>query len=139
VVVGIDGSEPSLAALDFAFDHASRTGLSLDVVHAWEIPAIVSPTVTPTFSTSQLLIDFRGAETRSAAEVLAGYAERYPDVHVRQEVIHGVATRELVAASEHAALIVVGSRGHGGFLGLLLGSVSHGVSHNARCPVAVVH
>ncbi|MFN8126409.1 MAG: universal stress protein [Candidatus Nanopelagicales bacterium] len=139
VVVGVDGSKPALKALDFAFDHASRRGLKLRVVHTWEVPPIGAITGVPTFSPPELLADIKGNEMRTTAEVLAGHRDRYPDVRVVQDVQRGSPVQVLTDLSEHSALVVVGSRGRGGFVGLLLGSVSHGVVHHARCPVAVVH
>jgi len=139
VIVGVDGSAPSVKALDFAFDYASRRHLTLHVMHAWEVPPIGTLSVTPTIKPQEILDDIKGAEVRATSEVLAGHAEDYPDVKVVQEVVHGSAVHELAAASKDAALVVVGSRGRGGFLGLLLGSVSHGVVHHAKSPVVVVH
>lgn len=139
IVVGVDGSEPALAALDWAFDEASRRGLSLRVIHTWEVPPIGAITGVPTFSPPELLEDIRSSEMRSTAEAIAGHRERYPDVTVTQDVERGSPVHILCAASEHAAMVVVGSRGRGGFVGLLLGSVSHGIIHHAKCPVAVVH
>jgi nucleotide-binding universal stress UspA family protein len=139
VVVGVDGSPPAVLALDWAFDHASRRGHSLHVVHTWEVPPIGAITGVPTFSPPELLEDIRSSEMRTTAEVLAGHRDHYPDVEVKQSVERGSPVQVLVAASEHAALVVVGSRGRGGFAGLLLGSVSHGVVHHAKSPVAVVH
>lgn len=139
VVVGVDGSKPALKALDFAYDYASRRGLRLRVVHTWEVPPIGAITGVPTFSPPELLQDIKGNEMRVTAEALAGHSDRYPDVRVEQEVVRGTPVQTLAELSQHAALVVVGSRGRGGFLGLLLGSVSHGVLHHAHCPVAVVH
>lgn len=139
LVVGIDGSAPAMKALDFAFDYASRRHLRLHVLHAWEVPPIGAITSTPTITPQELLTDLKGAEARATAEVLAGHRDNYPDVSVEQDVVHGSAVAELAKASQDAALVVVGSRGRGGFLGLLLGSVSHGVVHHAKSPVVVVH
>jgi nucleotide-binding universal stress UspA family protein len=72
------------------------------------------------------------------SEALAGMCERYPDVEVEQRLIQGHAAGNLVDASRKAQLLVVGSRGRGGFKGLLLGSVSQAALHHAHCPVAVV-
>lgn len=139
VVVGVDGSPPALKALDFAFDHASRRGNVLRVVHTWEVPPIGAITGVPTFSPPELLADIKGNEMRTTSEVLAGHSERYPDVKVIQDVQRGAPVHVLTELSDHTALLVVGSRGRGGFVGLLLGSVGHGVLHHARCPVAIVH
>lgn len=139
VVVGIDGSPQSVKALDFAFDHASRAGLSLRVIHAWELPSVIATTTSPNFSAPEILHDFKGVAARRTAEVLAGHREKWPEVRVTADPEQGVPARRLVEASEHAALVVVGSRGHGGFAGLMLGSVSHYVGHHAHCPVAIVH
>lgn len=139
VVVGVDGSKPALKALDFAYDYASRGGLRLRVVHTWEVPPIGAITGVPTFSPPELLQDIKGNEMRITAEALAGHSDRYPDVTVVQDVVRGTPVQTLAEMSDRAALVVVGSRGRGGFLGLLLGSVSHGVLHHAHCPVAVVH
>lgn len=138
VVVGIDGSSDSLGALAFAFDHASRHGLRLVTVHTWDIPPIGALTGVPAPEPPELLQSRAEAEVRSAVEELAGFSQRYPDVDVEHRVIRGPATPNLVAESAGAALLVVGSRGRGGFAGLLLGSVSHGVLHQAKCNVAVV-
>lgn len=139
VIVGVDGSKQAVKALDFAYDYASRRGLRLRVVHTWEVPPIGAITGVPTFSPPELLHDIKGNEMRITAEVLAGHADRYPDVTVEQEIRRGTPVQTLGDMSQRAALVVVGSRGRGGFLGLLLGSVSHGVLHHAHCPVAVVH
>ena len=71
-------------------------------------------------------------------EAIARWAEKFPNVHVRTHVMQGRPADVLVDASEGAELVVVGSRGRGGFRGLLLGSVSRSVLHRAHCPVAVV-
>ena len=139
VVVGVDGSPEAMRALNFAFDFASRRRLSLRVMHAWEVPPIASFSASRTLSPLQVLSDIEGAEERATAEVLAGHAERYPDVHVAVDVVHGNPAAQLVGASATAAAVVVGSRGRGGFLGLALGSVSHTLLHHAQSPVIVVH
>jgi nucleotide-binding universal stress UspA family protein len=139
VVVGIDGSPPSRKALEFAVEHASLSGLRLRVLHAWEMPAVLSPTTHETFSAGEILRDFKGAASRGTAEMVAGVAQEWPDVRVEQEVVQGMAAKRLIEVSENAALLVVGSRGHGGFVGLLLGSVSNYVGHHAKCPVVIVH
>ncbi|MFC7615699.1 universal stress protein [Actinokineospora soli] len=117
VVVGVDGSAHSVEAIAFAFGEAQRLGAGVVAVTAG----------------SQ-----EDEAARALAESVAGWAERYPDVPVRRSVVRGHAARALVDAAADAALLVVGSRGAGGFRGMLLGSVSQGVLHHATCPVAIV-
>lgn len=138
MVVGVDGSEHSLKALRWAFEQASFTGLSLHVLHSWEIPPTWSMVEVPSYEPEILIRDYGNAELRDTSEAMAGFRDDFPDVKVRQEVMKGSPVKALVKASEHAEMVVVGSRGLGGFRGLLLGSVSHAVVHKAACPVAVV-
>jgi nucleotide-binding universal stress UspA family protein len=77
--------------------------------------------------------------SRLLAEALAGWTEKFPDVDVRQVTAHEAPVAALVTASAGAEVVVIGSRGAGGFRALLLGSVGHDVLHRAHCPVAVVH
>lgn len=137
VVVGIDGSPHSLAAIAFAFDEASRHGWELVVIHAWDVPAfdlIVSPQGAVPFP----LADVADSEIRLAAEVLAGFRTDYPDVTVQERLVRAPAVQAILEASVDAALIVVGTRGHGPAVGAVLGSVSNGLLHRASVPVAVV-
>jgi nucleotide-binding universal stress UspA family protein len=136
VVVGVDGSPTSLSAVDYAFDQASRWGLPLVAVHAWELPSLFG-TVPPWLPDE--VEEIRMAEKVVLSESLAGHMERYPDVSVTSVVHRGGPAHVILAAAEDAELLVVGSRGLGGFRGLLLGSVSQAVLHHATCPVAVVH
>lgn len=130
VVVGVDGSTGSRKALEFAFDHASRSGSSVAAIHAWRNLARGLP--------GDGLIEEIQAAERVLAEALAGFADQYPDVEVSAEAIPIAPQRALADASQAAELVVVGSRGLGAFAGLLLGSVSQSVLHHAQCPVAVV-
>jgi hypothetical protein len=136
VVVAVDGSPASREAIGYAFDHAARHSLALHAVHAWEIPIFDAPGVT--VPPSLALEEVEDDEVRLTAEALTGWSEKYPDVAVTRETVHGIAERVVVDASEGADLLVVGSRGRGGFAGLLLGSVSQAALHHGRCPVAVV-
>lgn len=137
IVVGIDGSPHSINALEFAFAEASRHEWDLVAVHAWEVPAfdlIVSldgPIAFP-------LQDVADAEIRLAAEVLTEFRADYPEVHVAEILVRSPAVQALLNASTRAALIVVGTRGRNSALGALLGSVSNGILHKARVPVAVI-
>ena len=131
VVVGIDGSPVSEAALAFAFDAAAARGADLVAVHAWSSTAIEEGL--------RSFVEWdASAEDAVLAERLAGWGQKYPQVAVRRTVVRDGAVRALVDASAGAQLAVVGSRGRGNAVGLVLGSVSHGVLHGAHCPVAVV-
>ena len=137
VVVGIDGSEASNAALAFAFATASLHKWKLVAVHAWDVPSfdlVILPN-TPVPTDYENISD---SEVRLAAEVLAGYEDKYPDVEVEQVVTRGNAVKALLEASPSAAMIVVGTRGHGQVMSSVLGSVSHGILHKAKVPVAVI-
>lgn len=137
IVVGVDGSELSLAALDFAFDMAERRGWSVRAVHAWEVPTydvIAAPSGPPPFDVEE----YEASEQRAFAESLAGQRERHPGVTVEEVIAKGPSARAILDASEGAALIALGTRGRGEFLGALLGSVSQGVLHRAKAPVAVI-
>jgi nucleotide-binding universal stress UspA family protein len=129
VVVGIDGSYPSLTALDFATDEAAWRDLPLRIVHAFGTPDRSDRTATaePRAETRWMVAD---AKFRALA--------RQPDLEVSTHLVGGPADRALLARSWPAELLVVGSRGLGGFPGLLAGSVSTRVATTARCPVVVV-
>jgi nucleotide-binding universal stress UspA family protein len=137
VVVGVDGSELSTQALAFAFDEASLLGIGLTALHAWDVPFFDVPGHGGA-GVPGAVREFKGEELRLLSESLSGWREKYPDVDVRQTLVHEEPVKALVEASSGAALIVVGSRGRGGFRSMLLGSVSHAMVHHARCPVAVV-
>ena len=133
VVVGIDGSPVSEAALAFAFDAAATRGVELVAVHAWS-PTAIDRALEPVMDWDAVAAE----EDALLAERLTGWGRKYPQVTVRRTVVRDGAARALVDASGDAQLVVVGSHGRGNVTGLLLGSVSHGVLHAAHCPVAVV-
>ncbi len=136
VVVGVDGSKTSADAIAFAFDQAEATGAKVLAVHAWH-----SPASTYDGGLGPLMFDPAEVEEVSrvlVAESIAGAVADHPDVEVETRLISGQRARALLMAAESADLLVVGSRGRGGFAGLLLGSVSQGVLHHAHCPVAIV-
>lgn len=128
LVVGVDGSPTGEAALDHAFDAAAARGADLRAVWVWE-PTLVG-------STDEVVALQKCRRLLSAA--VAGRAERYPDVTTTREVVRGHPVEELAKASEHALAVVVGRRGRGGFTGMRLGSVPHGLLHRAHCPVITV-
>jgi nucleotide-binding universal stress UspA family protein len=135
VVVGVDGSELSLSAVDFALEQAARRGTSMIAIHAWWVEFVDGVVVTTPGSAQWQ----KAAERMrlDVAETLAGCRERYPDVDVSVRLEQARPADALVEASEYASLVVVGARGHGGFAGLLLGSVSRELLMHAAGPVAV--
>ncbi|WP_433790819.1 universal stress protein [Actinoplanes sp. CA-252034] len=136
VVVGVDGSAESVSAIGFAIEHAARRKTGLTAVLAWDaFDSLVQKDILPLVHEPGTLED---ELHRVLSESLAGWAQRYPDVAIQQELVHGRPAAALIERSQDAQLLVTGSRGRGGFAGLLLGSVSHPVLHHARCPVAVV-
>jgi nucleotide-binding universal stress UspA family protein len=134
VVVGVDGSPASLRALHWAAAEAARRGIGLDVVHAWKWPH--SLLLTDVFKEPSAVEAQERALMLRAVESLAPH-EHVP-CDVRSILVEDEASVALVQASETAELLVVGSRGRGGFSGLLLGSVSQHCTHHADCPVAVI-
>jgi len=137
VVVGIDGSQLSLAAAEFAMETASRRGWSVLAVHAWDVPAY-DALASPVGPSEMELDDLLESERIATSESLAGLRERFPDVPLTVDVSKGPALRVLLEAADNAALLVVGTRGRGELSGALLGSISQAVLHRAEMPVAVV-
>ncbi|NIH80056.1 universal stress protein [Amycolatopsis viridis] len=132
VVVGVDGSPTSEEALSVAFDEAAWRAVPLIAVHAWSDAKVALPAPDPGWA------EVERDQLRLLAERLAGRRERYPDVRVERVVVRDRPRDELLARSRDAQLVVVGSRGRGGFRGLLLGSTSQALIHQAECPVLVV-
>ena len=130
VLVGIDGSPASELATAIAFDEATRRNVGLVALHAWsdldvsEWPGFDWPA---TQSIAEEVL----------AERLAGWQEQYPDVEVIRTVVQAQPARRLVEESKGAQLVVVGSRGRGGFAGMLVGSVGETVAQMAPVPVIV--
>ncbi|CAM01741.1 nucleotide-binding universal stress UspA family protein [Saccharopolyspora erythraea NRRL 2338] len=133
VVVGVDDSSGSRAALRFAFDAASQRGCELVVMQMWREEGLLAVPLPP--EDRQLVQD---AIERSLTEQTAELRRNYPDVPVGHVARRAHPVAALTDASADARLVVVGHRGRGGFQELFLGSVASGVLHHARCPVAVV-
>jgi nucleotide-binding universal stress UspA family protein len=136
IVVGVDGSPPSEEALTWAMRQAELTGASVDAVIAWHDPvviggmphgpvAVLEHAAYGEFAATLLSSSVREVSARSA-------------VKVNPVVRHGNAAQVLLDAAEGADLLVLGSRGHGGFAGALLGSVSQHCAHHAPCPVVII-
>jgi nucleotide-binding universal stress UspA family protein len=130
VLVGIDGSPASESATAIAFDEASRRHAGLTALHAWS-DLDVSEWPEIDWPATQAMAE------EVLAERLAGWQERYPDVQVRRTVVQAQPARRIVQQSDEAQLVVVGSRGRGGFAGMLVGSVGETVAQMARVPVIV--
>jgi nucleotide-binding universal stress UspA family protein len=133
VVVGVDGSPTSEAAVEFAFEAAALRKVPLVAVHVWR-DLLVDSTMAPLLDWDAVEAD----EREVLAERLSGWTEKYPDVPVRRLVSRDRPAHALVDESGRAQLVVVGSRGRGAVRGMLLGSVSQALLHHAHCPVAVV-
>lgn len=135
VVVGVDGSPTSDAAVAAAFDEASWRGAELVAVHSW-LEYASDHVLTRGLDVGWERLEQE--ENELLAERLAGWQEKYPDVGVRRVVTQGRPVERLLEQAAAAQLIVVGSRGHGGFSGMLLGSTSQALIHHATCPLLVV-
>ncbi|MEU1799450.1 universal stress protein [Streptomyces sp. NPDC019937] len=127
-VVGVDGSPASATAVDVAFEEAALRNAVLRTLYVWHPPML-----------GVLDEDAAVRECRRLlSETVAGRGASHPEVELRHELVRGHPVQVLTEASEHALGLIVGTRGHGGFTGMLLGSVSQGVLHHARCPVIAV-
>jgi nucleotide-binding universal stress UspA family protein len=127
-VVGVDGSPTSEAAIDFAFEEAALRGASLRALYVWHPPPLGN-------------LDEDAAQQeclRVLAESVSGRVTAYPDVEVHHEVVRGHPVDVLTRESTQALGLIVGTRGHGGFTAMLLGSVSQGLLHHAQCPLITV-
>lgn len=137
VVVGVDGTAVSSAAVEFAFRMASESASPLVVLHAtWDARERASSVID--LRSFREKVNLSEAEERLVAETVAGLCEKYPDVAVTETYRRGEPVRALVEASRTAWLVVVGTRGRRLLATTLLGSVSRGVAERAFCPVAVV-
>lgn len=131
VLVGIDGTPNSVPALELAFAEASARKVGLTALHAW---TDILGSYVPLIGWEPL----RAQENELLSERLAGFGERYPEVTVRRLLVMERPDQALLRESEYAQLVVVGSRGRGGFEGMLLGSTSSTLLHNVETPTIVV-
>lgn len=136
VVVGVDGSDASTAAIEFAFEYAERHALDLLAVHAWsDLPL---DALAPVRTWDYAWQDIHDKGTQLFAEALAEHQQRHPDVAVRQVISPDRPAHALIEHGAQAALLVVGSHGRGALQRAFLGSVSHTIAYHAPCPVAIV-
>jgi nucleotide-binding universal stress UspA family protein len=137
VVVGDDGSEGAARAVRYALEEARRRGTALHVVRAWSIMSTSRPAdVPPGFAAS--LAEYESAATAEEKARIEALLGADLDVPVEIHCVHSPAAQALIAASETADVIVVGSRGLGGFRSLVLGSVAEQCIRHASGPVIVV-
>ncbi len=137
IVAGIDGSPSSISALRWAIRQAGLTGATVDAMIAWHYPVSAggygwAPTGMGT------AFDFKENAEKVLADAIGTACDPGSGVIVRARVVEGNAAQVLLDASDGADLLVVGSRGHGGFTEALLGSVSQHCVHHANCPVVVI-
>lgn len=134
IVVGVDGSAASIKALEWAVDQAARTGAKIEAVQAWEVPTM--------YGTGMMVLpggeEFDRSARNSLEAAVNGVLGGRRDVEVEFHTVGGHPAKALIDMAEGADLLVVGSRGHGGFVGSLIGSVSHYCVNHAGCPVVVV-
>ena len=137
IVVGVDGSEESQRALRWTIAEAKLRGSGVRAVHAWRYPSLAG-------GYGYVPQDILDANALAAAaenvlrDAVGGVPGGATGVEVEQVAVQGLAAKELINESEGAEMLVVGSRGHGGFLGLMLGSVSQHCAQHAHCPVVIV-
>ena len=133
IVVGVDGSPSSMTALRWAILQAELTGCDVEAVIAWRLPSRYGFAPVTDRAT-----DFEGDARKVLADALNEASSVEPDVVIRSSVVEGHPAEVLVRAARGADMLVVGSRGHGGFTGAVLGSVSQYCVHHAPCPVLVI-
>jgi nucleotide-binding universal stress UspA family protein len=136
IVVGVDGSEGAVRALEFALDEARARHTDVRAVAAWRVPASAYETGWVPVSVDPS--DYEKIARAGLEKSLEEAAVAESDVSVTPILREGQAAEVLVAEARGADLLVVGSRGLGGFKGLLLGSVGQQCAHHATCPVAIV-
>lgn len=133
VVVGVDGSPASHAALRWAVHHARMVGGTVEAIYVWDTPSArgwSGPAVDPDF-------DLEQAREQYAQELRAVFPGEQPP-RLQEHLVQGDPSEALIQASEGAELLVVGRRGIGGFARAMLGSVSQRCAQHAACPVVVV-
>ena len=138
IVAGVDGSPSSISALCWAIRQAGLTGTAVDAVIAWHYPVIVGGGygVAPMVTAGGF--DLKENAEKVLADAISAAVDSASSVPVHARVVEGNAAQVLIDASDGADLLVVGSRGHGGFTEAMLGSVSQHCVHHAPCPVVVI-
>jgi nucleotide-binding universal stress UspA family protein len=141
IVVGVDGSEESRAALDWAVEEGRLRQAPVLAIHAWEVPMVPAPTglVPPSVEVVGDLTELREDAASLVEMMVREIAGDAADVEIRPLTVEDKPVNALLDAAERndAQMIVVGSRGHGGFVSLLIGSTSDQVARHATCPVVI--
>ncbi|HEY1321723.1 MAG TPA: universal stress protein [Streptosporangiaceae bacterium] len=137
VVVGVDGSAASVAALKWAAHYAEATGATVLAMLAWHYPTAGGQ---PPIGVAPEIVHDESEHLMAEAlgEAVSQAATAYPGARIEAKTVYGHPAEALIDASKEAALLVVGSRGHGAFRGMLVGSVSIHCVTGAHCPVVVV-
>jgi nucleotide-binding universal stress UspA family protein len=133
IVVGVDGSEPAREALRWAVDEARRRNATVEAVYAWHQPFAAGYA-----EMGELDIEGFAKEAQQILDAAVDAVDATGIAPVERKLVPGNPGSALVTEAKGAALLVVGSRGRGGFTGLLLGSVSQQVAHHAPCPLVII-
>lgn len=135
IVVGVDASEGARRALQWAVDEAKLRDTTVEAMHVWQLPVFAA---TPFGEMPLNTGHFEADALRQFNELIDALETRTPGVKIERTFVTGHPANQLLEAAKDADLLVVGTRGRGGFTGLLLGSTSQQVSHHAPCPVVIV-
>jgi nucleotide-binding universal stress UspA family protein len=137
IVAGVDGSDSSLSALRWAIRQAGLTGATVAAVAAWHYPVAAASYGWAPVGTGQSY-NFKEITEKTLTDAISSTLDAGSDVRVLAQVVEGNPARVLLDAAVGADLLVLGSRGHGGFAEALLGSVSQHCVHHATCPVVII-
>ena len=133
IVVGVDGSPSSNAALDWAAQEAEIRGAALELIHAWNYPNLGYGGYVA------VLEDFEKDASSILNDVVATVREAHPNLKLVSSLLQGPTAQTIMERAKEADMVVVGSRGRGGFTGLLLGSVGQQLVHHCQIPVVIIH
>ncbi len=134
IIAGVDGSDSSHQVLERAYAEADQRGASLTVVHAWRPSDIYDHAI----GTHQIETDWETCARRNLTELVAGRGERFPDLEVQLDLQYDWPATALERATKDADLVVLGQRGHGGPLGLAIGSTARALLRTGHCPVEII-
>ncbi len=133
IIVGVDGSASSNAALEWAAQEAEIRGSALELIHAWNYPNLGYGGYVA------VLEDFEKDASALLEEVVTATKESHPNLKLVSSLLQGPTAQTIMERAKEADMVVVGSRGRGGFSGLLLGSVGQQLVHHCPVPVVIIH